>query len=212
MALPERRFSTGLEFLDRRLDGGIPIQSIVALTAPPSSQSELLLYQFTRAQPTVYLSTVTPQEEEVLSLVDKVVQRPKEVTFSYASPSSLLQNPESVLSRIENESYVIVDVANGLEEASREEYLSFLDKLKERVRETDSVAVLYCLTEEENPPQRSLTLKRADHVWQLEQRTLTNTISTRLLVTKSRGYRALTEPIPLLLSDRVLVDTSRNIA
>ena len=50
------RLRTGIEVLDRKLDGGIPAGSIVALTADPASQAELFLYELTATRGTLYLS------------------------------------------------------------------------------------------------------------------------------------------------------------
>ena len=41
------RLKTGIDVLDRKLNGGLPAGCIVALTASPSSQAELLLYELT---------------------------------------------------------------------------------------------------------------------------------------------------------------------
>ncbi len=51
------RLDTGIDVLDRKLDGGLPPGCIVAYTADPASQSELLLYELTAARGTLYLST-----------------------------------------------------------------------------------------------------------------------------------------------------------
>lgn len=51
------RVATGIDVLDRKLAGGLPPGTIVAYTARPASQSELLLYQLTAARRTLYLST-----------------------------------------------------------------------------------------------------------------------------------------------------------
>lgn len=101
---------------------------------------------------------------------------------------------------------------NALERASRDRYLQFLNTFKTRLREIDCVGIVHCLQGALPSRCRYLTLKRADHVWQLELIPTTRQIKNRLLITKSRGYRALIEPIPLILSDQVLIDTSRTIA
>lgn len=56
-----------------------------------------------------------------------------------------------------------------------------------------------------------MTLNRVDQVWWLQLELLSREIRTRLYVTKARAGRALTEPIPLTLTDQVVIDTSRNI-
>jgi hypothetical protein len=110
------------------------------------------------------------------------------------------------------ESFVVFDPIDGLERAGRERYLPFVNGLKRRLRATDRVGVFHGLDTDPVPDLRRLTLPRADHVWRPEQLVLSREIKTRLLVTKARGGRALSEPIPLRIDDRVRVDTSRRIA
>jgi len=53
-----RRLSTGIDVLNRQLDGGIPTGSIVLFSADPASQSELLLYEVTAVRMALYLTTI----------------------------------------------------------------------------------------------------------------------------------------------------------
>ena len=46
-----------IDALDRELEGGLPGGSLVAYTAPPASQSELLLQELTAARDTLYMTT-----------------------------------------------------------------------------------------------------------------------------------------------------------
>lgn len=62
-----RRFATGLVFLDRRIDGGLPVGSLVAVLAPPASQSQRLLRAVTGERPLVYLSTSVRDASELES-------------------------------------------------------------------------------------------------------------------------------------------------
>lgn len=213
MATPaDRRFSTGSTFLDRLLDGGIQVGTLVALTAPPGSQSELLLEQFVRTRPSLYVSTVRP-EAEVRAQVSRPDASPPDLSVVNAAPEDLLADPGAVTAQVPPESFVVLDTANGLESADRERYLGFLNDLKARLRETDSVGVLHCIGGEAPvPPLRDLSLNRADHVWQLQVMPLSRDVKTRLLITKVRNGRALTEPVDLLMTDRVRVDTSRRIS
>ena len=213
MELRDRRFSTGMSFLDRRIDGGIPVGTAVALTAPASSQSELLLGELTQGWDLLYISTICPDEAELRAILEPRRSAERSLTIEYAPPESLLENPESYLSKLSPESVLVLDVANSLESAQRDTYLNVLNTFKATLRDLDCIGLLHCLEGEGSQiPRRGLTLKRADHVWQLQTAALSNEIKSRLLITKSRGYRALSEPVPLVMTDRVQIDTSRNIS
>ena len=206
----DRRFSTGLPFLDRRIDGGLATGCLLALSAPPHSQSELLLRQFLRSRRTLYVSLTRPAPE-VRAWASGGIGSAPEFEVIDPEPRALLDGCDAVEASLAPESFVIVDRANVLETADREEYLTFLDRLKGVLGEADSVGVLHCSQRTPPPPRRGLTLDRADQVWQLELLPLSREIKNRLLVTKSRRGRALREPIDVLLTDRVQVDTSRRI-
>lgn len=213
MSVPTRRYSTGLSFLDRRINGGLPVGKLLALTAPASAQSELLLHQLAAVQPVTYLSTINPDETELRASIEQsAVSAPVDLEYTYVPPQELLEAADQYLGELRPESFVIVDPIDGLERAARDRYLSFLNTLKRRLRELDSVGVFHGLDTEPIPETRRLTLKRADHVWRLEQLVLSRELKTRLLVTKARGGRPLSEPIPLAISDHIRVDTSRRIA
>lgn len=213
MAAPDRRYSTGLTFLDSRLDGGIPIRRLLTLTAPAGSQSELLLYHLATTKPMLYVSTTNPAESELRTAIESTaVSDPLDLEFEHVTPQELLANTDEYLARIRPESFVVVDPIDGLERTEYDRYLSFINDLKRRLRETDSVGILHALDTDPMPESRRLTLKRTDYVWRLEELVHSRAIQNRLLVTKARGGRALTEPIPLVISDHVRVDTSRRIA
>lgn len=206
----DRRYSTGLPFLDRRIGGGLHSGCLLAVTAPPHSQSELLLRQLILAQRTLYVSTTRPAAE-VRRWVEAGRGSAPALSVSEQRPADLLADFSPIESRHVPESVIIVDRANGLEDASRDEYLGFLNRFKDLLQRTDSVGVLHCSDTAPNPPQRGLTLGRVDQIWQLELLSLSREIKNRLIVTKSRMGRALEEPVYLLLTDRVQVDTSRRI-
>lgn len=213
MSTPNRRYSTGLSFLDSRLDGGLPVGKLLAYTAPAGSQSELLLFHMATAQPMHYISTTHPDEIEISGSIERsAISVPIDLEFTHAQPRELLEEPERYIGNIRPESFVVIDPIDRLERADPDQYISFVNSVKRRLRETDSVGVFHGLDTTPIPDTRRLTLSRADFVWRLEQLILSREIKTRLLVTKARGGRALSEPIPLTFSDHVRVDTSRRIA
>lgn len=211
MSSTGRRFSTGLPFLDRMIGGGLPVGGLLAITAPSASQSELFLKRFLRNRRTRFVSTVRP-ETEVVEWARAGAEDPPDLSVASVAPAAPLEDPAGFAEEIPPESFVIVDTVDRLEETSRPRYLPFLDALKEQLRAVDSIGVLHCTSVASPPPRRSLTLARADQVWQLKVAVLSRQIKNRLVVTKARYGRALTEPVDVLLTDRVQIDTSRRIA
>lgn len=201
-------FSTGNDFLDRRLDGGVRAGSIVALVAPPESQSQTILRTLAGTRRTLYLSTSCPDHDE---LRRSYLPPDADAVTAYGAPDSLLSSPGQYLDRIEPGSYVVVDPFTPVETTGdRAELLALLNVLKERLVETGSAAVLHCYRDSHRNP-RTTTLDRVDDVWQLTPVFGSRQLAYRMLVTKSRGGRAREEPIPLVITDRVKIDTSWSI-
>ena len=207
------RFSTGIRFLDMEVGGGIPAGDIVALTTPPDAQTEVLFTEFARVQPTQYVSTVCADERELREWVDPPDDAPNDiVTVGYSAPDDLLADPSTLVERIPSETCVVIDPVNPMEAADREAYLALLNAVKERLRDVGSIGFLNCLDADPPPANRSLTLKRADHVWQLRRSVDGGEVATSLLISKARGNSVPQEAISIELADKVRIDTSRNIA
>jgi KaiC/GvpD/RAD55 family RecA-like ATPase len=207
------RLETGVRFLDMELGGGIPVGDIVALTAPPASQSELILTEIARAQPVQYISTICEDEAEATAWIEPDgFEGAAELQVSTASPETLRSDPTAVFEQAPDQGVIVIDPMGGLENTDRNAYLGLLNALKRHLRATESVAVLHCLDGDGATPQRRLTLKWADHVWQLRLDVDSGEVRTSLLVPKARGAEMLTEEVSIELIDRVRIDTSRNIA
>lgn len=204
------RLSTGNAILDRRLSGGVPPGKLVVLSAPSDSQSELLLSAWANAGPSLYLSTARPVSALKPDL-DELGVDLDTTTLIHRSPADLATDPGATFSQIPDDGYFVLDAGDGIEQLSRQQQLTILNELSDELRERDSVGLVRC-SSESPPAGRSLTLTRADLVWRLHLTMTSLSIETRLLVTKFRGGAAHTEPIKLLLTDRVSVDTSRDIA
>jgi KaiC/GvpD/RAD55 family RecA-like ATPase len=205
------RHTTGVDTLDRRLQGGIPAGDVVAFTAPADTQAELLLESLACERETVFVSTLRTAAEAKRTLVDAGADLGG-LRVSRASPDELLSNPGRFVDRIPDRSNLIVEGVGALETADRESYLAFLDAVKSSVSNTESAGVLFAIDREDDPERRSLTLHRADHVWRLYQELTNKGLRTTFSVPKRRGGAALRDPIQVRLTDEVEVDTSRDIA
>ncbi|WP_435333528.1 RAD55 family ATPase [Haloarchaeobius sp. TZWWS8] len=202
------RFTTGMDTLDRLHEGGVPSGNVVALLAPPESQSELLVNMLTAQHEALYLSTTRTAD----AVEDGLGRAATDTNVVYLGASPSPDDLTSALSHVPENGLVVVDQQNPLEDVSRREYVSMVNALQRRLRESGSIAMLHCTGDRKSTPRRDVTLVAADIVWTLDLRLTTYAIENRLAVTKFRGGRALREPVKLQLTDGVRVDTSRDIA
>lgn len=204
------KLPTGIDVLDRKLDGGIPPGRIVALSASPTSQSELFLYELASVRETVYLST-----ERSGSAVRDVLQRTgtdPETVEVHRVDENPLDEAERAVRGLSDRTTVIVDPVELLERQDTSGYRDFLNELKQRLVENDSIAVLHCLDRRTLPEARDTTEYLADIVFDLSMDVRGETLENHLLVPKFRGGRALDERIKLNLTAEVTIDISRTIA
>ena len=163
---------TGVDALDRRLGGGFPPGTVVALTADPASQSEQLLYQTTAARGTLYITTRRSERN-----VDRAIEASTLETGSPTVRRIDAAGPETgaesfdrfreITGKLPDGANLIVDTMNALERGDEDAYVGFLNDLKDRMVETGSVAFLHCPTRTE-PAHRELTIHFADVVLDLE--------------------------------------------
>ncbi|MDY6818566.1 MAG: transcriptional regulator [Halobacteriales archaeon] len=206
-----RRLSTGIEPLDRELNGGLLPGTITAFAAPPASQSELLLYELTRERPTLYLTT-TRSEQGIRDALERTAVPTGDPVIRRVGGDMPLDNVQDLTGRLRDEANLIIDPLDLLESSERNRYVSFLNRLQTHMQNTSGIALLHCMKGDEHPPMRDLTMQMVDTVFDLELTTEGEDVETRLSVPKFRGGEALNETIKLELADRVRVDTSRDIA
>jgi DNA repair protein RadA/Sms len=199
------RLSTGLGVLDRNLRGGVPAGSLVALVAPPESQSELLLEAVATAGPSLYLANSRTAEGVESSLDHEAL------TARGFDHDAVRENVSELLDRLPERGYLVLDAAEPFERLDPDAQQAALTALSNALRENQAVGVVHCLGTRQDAPRRR-TLRRADHVWTLDLVRGTLSIENRLYVTKARNDAALTEPVKLRLTDQVTIDTSRDIA
>lgn len=205
------RLRTGISVLDRKLSGGIPAGSIVALTAQPASQAELFLYELTATRGTLYLS-LDRTGDAVSSSIRTSNTNTGNPTVRDVTGDAPLDNAAKLVSALPEASNLIIDPVDVLERQEATRYRNFLNELQNHIYNTGSLALLHCLDGRDVPVLRDTTEHMADIVFQLETRVKGDRIENRLAVPKFRGGRALSDVIKLELSDGVEIDTSRDIA
>ena len=208
-----RRLSTGIDVLDRQLDGGIPTGSIVLFSADPASQSELLLYEVTAVRMTLYLTTIR-SDQAVQDALDRTSQYTTvgEPTIRDIGVEAPLDQANKLMGTLASESTLIIDSLDPLERQDPSRYRYFLNQLQTQMRNTESIAILHAMDGRSVPALRDVTEHMADVVFKLNTEIQGTEIVNRLSVPKFRGGRALDETIKLKLSSGVSIDTSRDIA
>lgn len=206
-----KRLRTGINVLDRKLDGGIPSGSIVALTAAPASQAELFLYELTATRGTLYIS-LDRNGDSVSNSIDSATTRTGDPTVRDVTGDAPLDNAAKLVSALPQESNLIIDPADVLERQEPTRYRNFLNELQNHIYNTESLAILHCLDGHNVPPLRDTTEHMADLVFQLDTSVKGDRIENKLAIPKFRGGQALTDIIKLELAEEVDIDTSRDIA
>lgn len=205
------RLETGIEVLDRKLDGGLPPGTIVAMTAEPASQSELILYELTAARGSLYLTTER-SDQAVRDAIEKTNAPVGSPTVRDISGSEPLDQAHRLIRALPEGANLIIDTANVLERGDRNRFRNFMTELQTHMVNTGSIAFMHCMKEQTPPQNRSSTKHMADVVFDLETRVRGSELENRLTVPKFRGGTALKESIKLELADEVAIDTSRDIA
>ncbi|WP_256392133.1 RAD55 family ATPase [Natronoarchaeum rubrum] len=207
----EGRLDTGIDVLDRKLDGGIPAGSIIAFTASPASQSELLLYQLTAARGSLYLTTQR-SDQAVRDAIDSTSAPTGSPTVRDISGSEPLDQANRLIRALPEGANLIIDPVDVLEQREQSRYRNFLNDLQNHMVNTGSLAILHCLDGHSVPDNRDTTQHMADIVFDLTTTVRGTDVENRLSVPKFRGGQALTETIKLEMQDQVDIDTSRDIA
>lgn len=197
--------ATGIDALDRRLGGGVPVGSLTALVAPVGSSAELLLE-----------AAADPSDALVVSLnrpASTVAERyPDGAAVVERDPASLAAAPAETFAALPDGGTLVVTPTLGLEELAPGDLRRVLEAAATAVDDADAAGFLHCPEPATDAAGRTRALARVDGVWVLDVRTATLSIENRLYVTKVRGGTALDEPLKLRLTDDVTVDTSRDIA
>jgi hypothetical protein len=206
------RLHTGIDVLDRKLGGGIPEGSMVALCAQPASQAELFLYELTATRGTLYLSL----DRTAAAVTNSIEQTPTETgdpTVRHISGEAPLDNAGKLVSALPETSNLIIDPLDVLEsQEPPSRFRSFMNDLGNHIDNTGSLGIVHCLDGREVPPLRDTTEHFADVVFQLDTVTTGDEVENRLAIPKFRGGRAPTDVIKLDLVEQVSIDTSRDIA
>lgn len=119
---------------------------------------------------------------------------------------------EKVIRRLEQNSTLIVDTIDEVEENDKSDYKYFLNNVQNEIMNTDSIVIFHGMKSSHGSKNRVLTEQVADIVFELTQEKDNNQVVTTLTVRKSRGGIIPEEPIKLDITDGISIDPSRDIS
>jgi len=206
------KLPTGIETLDRKLNDGLPAGSLVALSASPASQSEQFLRDMTASRET-YVATTRRSRRAVERSMYRTSPNPENVSVRKVDSEAPLAETRSLVEQLPEESNLIIDPLNPLERAtaSETEYVDFLNGVREAVLDREGLAVFHCLSGHIVPECRDITEYIADVVFELQTEIRGERIENRLAIPKIRDGKPFEEPLKLELTNKVSIDTSRDI-
>src|SRR6056297_2789638 len=157
---------TGIDVLDRKLGGGLPAGSMVALTAEPASQAELFLYELTATRGTLWLS-LDRTAESVIASIEQTPANTGDPTVRHIPGEAPLDNAGKLVSALPETSNLIIDPVNVLEtQEPPSRFRNFMNDLQNHIFNTGSLAVLHCLTGHQTPRLRNSTEHFADVIFE----------------------------------------------
>lgn len=210
--------STGIDSLDRDLQGGIPSGYILSIIAPPASNSERFLHQFVAEnedRQAVYFTT--EQSEPFLrDSFDKlnILDQPPQIV-DLTSEREPLDKISGYIQKMPEESIVIIDSIDRLEDEDSDRYQDFINELQRYLSNSDSTAILFGTSSgQHSPPKgRPVSMKLSDAIFEIDQLKQSEDLISYLSITKFRGIKGVDERVRIQMeSDSVGIDTSRDIA
>ena len=228
------RLSTGLSILDRTLNGGIPKGSLVYFTAEPITQPEIFLFEFTTPRKTFYFTTDKSEEN--------IKRHMAELDFSYEQieffdirkeyydniyvtstehgegERRLYEYIDSRLDYIyatgESNYTIIFDHFSFFIDLNIDIHAlkNLLHKLYEMNKERDSTCILFVLKGVHDRRIETIFQNVCDVIFDVDVEKKGDKLSIKLSIPKIRGIPPVIDYIRFKVSDRVYIDTSRDIA
>lgn len=231
---PGNRLITGLEILDRTLNGGIPKGSLVYFGADAKSQPEIFLYEFTVPRKTYYFTTdrapshITRHMAELnfkwehIEFIDVHDEYYNNIFVSATEPGEaerrLIEFIDSKLDYIYSSGdasfTIILDSFSFLLDMGIDVHIlkRLLDKVYDLVIDQGSTCIMLTYKRMHSERLENLFQSACDTIFDIDVELKGDKISNKLSIPKIRSIAPLTEYIRFKVSDRIYIDTSRDIA
>ncbi|MBO8182244.1 MAG: recombinase RecA [Archaeoglobus sp.] len=226
--LRDENLPTGIDLLDKNLDGGFPKGSLVCVYADPAASPETFLYQFSTERKTYYLNATRPvfaikKDFSSLNLDDTLVNFIDVYSFYF---KELHNDPDEVdlktinfaLDEIqtlnEEEINLVIDNLNFFFDLKVESRLKemFLNTLYTLPKENSGLAFIYVVKDSLDAKTIKRIFDLSDVIMEIFIEISGSRYVKRFGIPKIRGRTPLSDLFKFDVGEGVHLDTSRDIA
>lgn len=239
LATPVR--STGIDILDRVLDGGLPAGSVVLMSVDPRSMAEAFLYQFSAVRKTHYFATsrrpahiaqnITDMnfDTENVSFVDVYSQYYLDAYGEQAEGVGDLLKDREIIDFTERQ---LKGIRDGHSDKPDTEFnlifdnfsfflqlnapparlLRLMNQVYEISKQTKALTYLYLLRGSHPESLQNDIMNVCDAIFHIDSERVGEKITHKLTIPKIRGRPSSTVILRFKVADGIRIDTSRDIA
>ena len=233
-AVEKTRLPTGIDILDRNLNGGLPSGALVYFSANPKSMPEVFLFELATPRKTYYITThknpryVRRNMKELdfelpgIEFVDlhteyyhKILRDTPDKQWA---SKKLVQFMNEWLDSLKNKNdknfTIIFDSFSFLVEIGVEADMlkPLMDKIYDIINDSNSICYLMMVKGVHHESVENRIQYWCDVIFDIDLERKGDKIINKLTLPKIRGMTPLTDYIKFKVTDRISIDTSRDIA
>ena len=232
--IEKTRIPTGIDILDRNLEGGLPSGSLVYFSAYPRSTPEVFLFELTVPRKTFYVTThknprflmrnmteldfdisriefINIHEEYygklLPSLSDRRIAGKQLIQYINGWLDSLVESGENNFTIIFDSFSFLLELGIKLDTLK-----CLLDRIYDIITDTNSVCYLMIVKGMHHESVDNHIQYWCDVIFDIDIERKGDKIVNKLTLPKIRGTPPLTDYIKFRVTDRISIDTSRDIA
>lgn len=228
------KIPTGVDILDRNLNGGLPSGALVYFSANPKSMPEVFLYELTIPRKTYYITThkhpryirrnmqeldFDGSNTEFVDLHSEYYHNIVQTTPDRKEASrKLIKYLDGWLDYLKNtgdKNFTIIfdNLSFLIEQGNDKDTLKrILDKIYDLINDTNSICYLMIVKGMHHEALENHIQYWCDVIFDIDLERKGDKIVNKLTLPKIRGMTPITDYIKFKVTDRITIDTSRDIA
>ncbi len=228
------RLSTGVDILDRSLNGGLPSGALVYFSANPKSMPEVFLYELSMPRKTYYITThkspryikrnmeeldfessgmefVNLHEEYYRRILpasqDRYEAAKKLVKYTNDWLDSFSKSKEENFTIIFDSFSFLIDLGVDIDSIKH-----LLDKIYDIINDNNGICYLMIVKGMHHESVENHIQYWCDVIFDIDLERKGDKIINKLTLPRIRGMTPVTDYIKFRVTDRITIDTSRDIA